>query len=325
MILGIDEAGRGPWAGPLVVGAVVLGGAEIDGLTDSKKLTKKKRELLEPLIYEMALGVGLGWVSAAELDEIGMSAALRLATIRAVQEITCTYDEIIIDGTVNFLKETGKGKYVKTMPKADLLIPSVSAASIVAKVARDRYMTEYGEKFPEYGFASHAGYGTAKHRAAIEVYGVTPEHRLSFAPLQKYTVEPLANKSTESRSLQSEESANSRPTTKSLGDAAESKVAAQLESDGHVVFARNWRTKFCEIDIVSVNDNTIYFTEVKYRKKASWGDGLAAITNKKQQQMRFAAELFAVKHPHFARYDQWLLAASVSGEDFTIDELIEID
>ena len=325
MILGIDEAGRGPWAGPLVVGAVVLGGAEIDGLTDSKKLTKKKRELLEPRIYETALGVGLGWVSAAELDEIGMSAALRLATIRAVQAVDCAYDEIIIDGTVNFLKDTGKGKYVKTMPKADLLIPSVSAASIVAKVARDRYMTEYGEKFPDYGFASHAGYGTAKHRAAIEAHGVTPEHRLSFAPLQKYTVEPLANKSTESRSLQSEESANSRPTTKSLGDAAESKVAAQLESDGHVVFARNWRTKFCEIDIVSVNDNTIYFTEVKYRKKANWGDGLAAITNKKQQQMRFAAELFAVKHPHFARYDQRLLAASVSGEDFTIDELIEID
>lgn len=325
MILGIDEAGRGPWAGPLVVGAVVLGGAEIDGLTDSKKLTKKKRELLEPLIYDIALGVGLGWVSAAELDEIGMSAALRLATIRAVQEITCTYDEIIIDGTVNFLKETGKGKYVKTMPKADLLIPSVSAASIVAKVARDRYMTEYGEKFPDYGFASHAGYGTAKHRAAIEVHGVTPEHRLSFAPLAKYAVGPLANKSTESRSLQSEESANSRPTTKSLGDAAESKVAAQLESDGHVVFARNWRTKFCEIDIVSIKDDAVYFTEVKYRKKANWGDGLAAITSKKQQQMRFAAELFAVKHPHFARYDQRLLAASVSGEDFTIDELIEID
>lgn len=346
MILGIDEAGRGPWAGPLVVGVVVLGGAEIDGLTDSKKLTKKKRELLEPLIYDMALGVGLGWVSAAELDEIGMSAALRLATIRAVQEVTCTYDEIIIDGTVNFLKETGKGKYVKTMPKADLLIPSVSAASIVAKVARDRYMTEYGEKFPDYGFASHAGYGTAKHRAAIEAHGVTPEHRLSFAPLQKYVsaasspVSSAKYPTTASRraslayaagearaadvAVDLPTNGSAIKTTKSLGDAAESKVAAQLESDGHVVFARNWRTKFCEIDIVSIKDDTVYFTEVKYRKEANWGDGLAAITNKKQQQMRFAAELFAVKHPQFARYDQVLMAASVSGEEFTIDNLFEL-
>jgi ribonuclease HII len=103
MILGIDEVGRGPWAGPLVVGAVVLGGAIIEGLTDSKKLTKKRREVLEKEIFMHAEAIGLGWVSAEEIDTIGLSEALRLATRRAVEQITVPYHEIIIDGTVNFL------------------------------------------------------------------------------------------------------------------------------------------------------------------------------------------------------------------------------
>lgn len=185
MILGIDEVGRGPWAGPLVVGAVVLGEVRIDGLTDSKKLSKKRREELARLIHDSA-AVGLGWVHAPEIDEIGLSASLRLATKRAVELITLPYHEIIIDGTINFLADTSKGSYVTTLAKADLLIPSVSAASIVAKVARDKYMALQDDVYPGYGFSSHVGYGTAAHRAAIENNGVTPLHRLSFAPLAKY-------------------------------------------------------------------------------------------------------------------------------------------
>ncbi|MCA9336942.1 ribonuclease HII, partial [Candidatus Saccharibacteria bacterium] len=167
MILGIDEAGRGPWAGPLVVGAVVLGGARIEGLNDSKKLTKKRREELYNQIKQQATSAA-GWVSAQELDDLGMSAALRLATRRAVEKIAAPYHEIIIDGTINFLADTSKGGYVTTLPKADSLIPSVSAASIVAKVERDRYMAKLDERHPGYGFAKHAGYGVAAHRAAIE-------------------------------------------------------------------------------------------------------------------------------------------------------------
>lgn len=186
MILGIDEVGRGPWAGPLVVGAVVLGNAEISGLTDSKKLTKKKRELLDVQIRDSVAGFGLGWVHADELDEIGLSASLVLATKRAVEQVTASYSEIVIDGTINFLKDTTKGRYVTTLPKADLLVPSVSAASIIAKVARDRYMADQDAIYPGYNFASHVGYGTAMHRLAIDELGVTPLHRLSFAPLAKY-------------------------------------------------------------------------------------------------------------------------------------------
>lgn len=186
MILGIDEVGRGPWAGPLVVGAVVLNNAVIDGLTDSKKLSKKQREHLSQLIIESNAEIGLGWVHPDELDKIGLSNSLIEATKRAVSQITSPYHEIIIDGTINFLKETNKSQYVTTLKKADLLIQSVSAASIVAKVARDQYMNEQALLYPEYGFSSNVGYGTAAHIAAIARSGVTPLHRLSFAPLAKY-------------------------------------------------------------------------------------------------------------------------------------------
>ncbi|MEI6053958.1 MAG: ribonuclease HII [Candidatus Saccharibacteria bacterium] len=186
MILGIDEVGRGPWAGPLVVGAVVLGNVIIEGLTDSKKLSKKQREHLDLQIREKAESFGLGWVSAGEIDDIGLSESLKLATRRAVEDIKAPYHEIIIDGTVNFLIDTNKGEYVRVMKKADLLEPSVSAASIIAKVARDNYMVEQSKIYPLFGFERHVGYGTLYHINAINLNGITPLHRLSFAPLKKY-------------------------------------------------------------------------------------------------------------------------------------------
>jgi ribonuclease HII len=332
MILGIDEVGRGPWAGPLVVGAVVLGGAEIDGLTDSKKLSKKRREELDILIREQAAGYGLGWVAAYELDEIGLSAALILATRRAVEQIKAPYHEIIIDGTINFLKETTKGRFVTTLAKADLLIPCVSAASIIAKVARDRYMTEQDAVYKGYKFASHSGYGTAAHRAAIEELGVTPLHRLSFAPLVKYRFAgPVVGSAPDSQTITFAESGaapldaarGSMATTKQIGDIAENEVANYLVRSGHEIMERNWKTKFCEIDIVSKYGDTVYFTEVKYRKKPDQGGGLAAITNKKQQQMTFAAEYYAVKYS-LNSFNLRLAAASVTGQPPVVEEFLEL-
>lgn len=184
MIVGIDEVGRGAWAGPMVVGAVLLGDADIPGLTDSKKLTKKQRERLDIEIRQKAVAIGLGWVSAKQIDTIGLSAALKLASRRALEHIRHDYKEIIIDGTIALIDDPR----VTLLPKADLLIPSVSAASIVAKVARDNYMRHLDEVFPGYKFSGHVGYGTAAHRVAIETLGVTPLHRLSFAPLRSYAV-----------------------------------------------------------------------------------------------------------------------------------------
>ena len=376
MILGIDEVGRGPWAGPLVVGAVILGGAEIEGLDDSKKLTKKRREVLDGVIREQAAAWALGWVSARELDDVGMSQALRLATRRAVKQIqsqckekNLAFDEIIIDGTVNFLADTALEQYVTVMAKADGLIPSVSAASIVAKVARDQFMAEQDAVYPGYGFASNAGYGVAKHRAAIERLGVTPLHRLSFAPLVKYA--RIAKIDVTSSSVEETEAGLLPPpteavkrsrgadvsaersrsisggdtseectleeddgesaicslvsfTTRAIGDAGEQTAADWLAADGHEIIARNWRTRYCEIDIVSVKDDVLYFTEVKYRKNDDFGGGLAAITAKKQRQMRFAAELFIAKHPQYEGRDMRMLAVAVD-EGQGIKRLVVVD
>lgn len=316
MILGIDEAGRGPWAGPLVVGAVVLGGVHIEGLTDSKKLTKKKREALYEDVIAKALAYSSGWVTAHELDVIGMSAALRLATRRAVEQIMVPYSEIIIDGTVNFLSDTGKGRYVQTMPKADLLIPSVSAASIIAKVERDNYMAALDEKYPGYGFGLHAGYGVAKHRVAIDDLGITPEHRLSFAPLVQYAPKSSA--------VDTKSSSDTSPkTTRRIGDEAESVAAEFLVSEGHGIVERNWRTKFCEIDIVSQKGDTVYFVEVKHRKDDKAGDGMAYITTKKLKQMQFAAKLYA-HNTRISETNLQLVAVATTGSPPQVVDYIEI-
>ena len=285
MILGIDEVGRGPWAGPLVVGAVVLPESHtIEGLTDSKKLSAKKRQQLDMLIREQAVGWGLGWVYASELDTIGLSAALKLATVRAVEAVRAPYHEIIIDGTINFLKETSKGPYVTLLPKADLLIPAVSAASIIAKVARDEYMAQQDTVYPEYGFGSHVGYGTARHRAALDTHGITPLHRRSFAPIAAL-VKSGASSTAPLRQPKT-------TTSKEIGDIAEQLVCTWLQGKGFRIIDRNWKTKQCEIDIIAEKKDVRYFLEVKYRSKLQNGDGVEAITPKKLNQMRFAAEFY---------------------------------
>ena len=178
--VGIDEVGRGCWAGPLVAGAVVLSNP-VAGLKDSKKLTKLARERLHGLITDSGAAVGLGWVTPAEIDEIGLTAAVRLAMERALAAIPIGYDEVIIDGNLNFLAHLPN---TRELIKADDLIPAVSAASIMAKVERDRYMTLMNLEYPEYGFDKHEGYGTATHLAALQQHGLTTLHRRSFKPVR---------------------------------------------------------------------------------------------------------------------------------------------
>lgn len=177
--VGIDEVGRGCWAGPVVAGAVILR-TPIAGLKDSKLLSKKRRELLTEQINNQALAVGLGWVEPAEVDELGLTAAVGLAMRRALDKITIAYDEIIIDGNHNFLKENPKSR---SLIKADATVPSVSAASIVAKVARDNFMIGASERYPDYGFESHVGYGTKLHLERLKLHGVSDLHRHSYKPI----------------------------------------------------------------------------------------------------------------------------------------------
>ena len=319
VILGIDEVGRGPWAGPLVIGAVVLPPGDQEwknNLTDSKKLTPKKREQLSEIILKESAAAALGWVSARELDAIGLSDSLKLATRRAVRQIRAQnvpFNEIVIDGTINFLANTTLEKYVTTLKKADFLVKEVSAASIIAKVARDNYMKELAQLYPDYGFEKHVGYGTAIHKAALEKYGPTPEHRTSFKPIAK-----LQNAAKPTNNSQ-----NPVKNTTKIGNRAEQIVADYLEDAGHAIITRNHKTPFYEIDIISTKDDKVYFTEVKYRKTHKTGSPLEAITQKKQQQMHYAAESF-LKYSNI-KLQPILAAAAVSGSDFHLEGWLPIE
>ena len=314
MILGIDEVGRGPYAGPLVIGACILGdwqnseNAEwIEKLTDSKKLSAKRREELYVLIKEKALATATGWVSSTEIDEVGLSEALRLATRRAVEQIQKTkvpFSEIIIDGTMNFLAGTKLEKYVSTLKKGDFLVKEISAASILAKVERDKYMAELDTVYPEYGFGKHVGYGTAAHQKTMEEFGLTPEHRRSFRPVR--------------------EIAEQKTTTKQLGDRGEQVVVDFLVAAGHEIVARNYKTKLFEVDIISRKAQVLYFTEVKYRSDHDFGEALDFIDKKKQQKMHLAVGGFMATHPEYADFRPTLAVAAVD-KDFNLEEWFELD
>jgi len=179
MIVGLDEVGRGCWAGPLVAGAVILG-ASAEGLKDSKQLSAKRREVLDKEIRECAIGYSLGWVEPAEIDVLGMTASVGLAFRRALDTIASNYEQIIMDGNINYFPDDRRAQAII---KADATVPAVSAASIIAKVARDRFMTEAAAQFPGYGFERHVGYGTSEHVAALRLHGICALHRRSFKPV----------------------------------------------------------------------------------------------------------------------------------------------
>lgn len=327
MIVGIDEVGRGAWAGPLVVAAVSLGGQTIDGLTDSKLLTKKKRERLSLEIKQIAPLVGIGWVSARDIDTIGLSAALKLAAQRAMRQIdTKSIEQIIIDGTIRLIDDPR----VTLMKKADLLVPSVSAASVIAKVARDHYMALCDDVFSGYGFTGHVGYGAAKHREAIENHGVLPIHRASFAPimyaLQRNEGAINSHMKKNGTHLQtdtddsSEGASTAAKDTTHVGKLAEQMAADYLVAQGYSIIDRNWKTRWCEIDIIATKHEVVHFVEVKFRRRVDQGGGLAAITPQKLRQMRFAAELWLQRNPNL---DARLSAIDVAGEDMVVMKMLE--
>ena len=180
-VCGIDEVGRGPLAGPVVAGAVILPpDCQILYINDSKKLSEKKREELYPIIMEQALAVGIGMVSPQRIDEINILQATYEAMREAIHNLSIKPDILLNDAVT--IPEVD----IRQVPivKGDAKSISIGAASIIAKVTRDRLMVEYDALMPEYGFASHKGYGTAAHIAALKTYGATPIHRKTF--IQKF-------------------------------------------------------------------------------------------------------------------------------------------
>lgn len=191
-VAGVDEAGRGPWVGPVVAGCVFFVNRNVDAkllenLNDSKKLSKKKREILFDLLHiEAEKGnvlIGIGEASAEEIDEINILNASFLAMKRAIENAKIKPDMVLIDGN---REPKDFGYKTKAIIKGDAKSYSISGASILAKVYRDRLMEDMAKKYPHYGFEKNAGYGTKVHIEGLEKYGITPEHRKSYAPIKAF-------------------------------------------------------------------------------------------------------------------------------------------
>ncbi|ESU33065.1 hypothetical protein G3A_08455 [Bacillus sp. 17376] len=181
-IAGIDEAGRGPLAGPVVAGAVILPeNFYLPGLNDSKKLTESKRDEYFEVIMSEALAFGVGMISAAEIDEINILQASKKAMLSAVDQLGITPDFLLIDAV-----KLDTPYPFEALIKGDSRSITIAAASVIAKVTRDRLMKELSIEFPHYGFGANKGYGTAEHFRAIKEHGVTNHHRKTFAPVREY-------------------------------------------------------------------------------------------------------------------------------------------
>ena len=184
VIVGIDEVGRGAWAGPLMVGAAILPrDKRVNGVRDSKMLTEKHREQLFDKVAAWCEAWAVGAATQQECDALGMAAAQKLAAERAIHALGVRPDAAVVDGKWDFVSP--HVRHVEMRVKADRVCLSVAAASILAKVTRDRMMDELDAIYPNYGFRQHKGYGTKQHQDALKKYGATPIHRKSFAPVHQ--------------------------------------------------------------------------------------------------------------------------------------------
>lgn len=182
LIAGVDEAGRGPLAGPVVAAAVILDARNpIQGLNDSKKLTALRREKLFDEIRAKALCCSVAQASVEEIDRLNILQATLLAMRRAVEGLRLKPAKVLVDGNRLPVLDV----LAEAIVQGDVTVPAISAASILAKVTRDRWCQELDERYPEYGFAGHKGYGTAEHLAALQAHGACPEHRKTFAPVTR--------------------------------------------------------------------------------------------------------------------------------------------
>jgi ribonuclease HII len=185
-VAGIDEAGRGPLAGPVVAAAVILRPrCRIEGIADSKVLTAEQRGTLSVAIRREALCFGIGWADRAEIDALNILQATFLAMRRALLAMTLVPDHVLVDGNqLPSLDGLGWSMTARAIVAGDASQPAISAASILAKTARDNYMNQMDTVYPAYSFATHKGYGTPDHQRRLELHGPCPLHRRSFAPLR---------------------------------------------------------------------------------------------------------------------------------------------
>ena len=273
-LAGIDEAGRGPLAGPVVSAAVILPqDIELPGVNDSKKISEKKREILYDDIHEKALCVGVGWADVAEIDEKNILQATYQSMRQAVGGLSINPEILLVDGKKADIKHFQQENIID----GDAKSLSIAAASIIAKVTRDRIMRQYDIVFPKYGFARHKGYGTKLHLAAITQRKATPIHRKSFNPI-----------------------AHNLPTmaylkrNRLLGKLGEQLAACQLIRNRHEIIEMNYNVpKAGELDIISRNRGDLVFTEVKTQTAGhGWGEPGSQIDEKKRDRIMNAVQQY---------------------------------
>ena len=267
---GVDEAGRGPLAGPVCAAAVLLPeGLVIPGLNDSKKLTAKKRDALYDIICESAVAFGIAFATVEEIEALNIKGATYLAMNRAIADMEPVPVLALVDGNDKNELDIPAIKVVK----GDSLCASIAAASVLAKVTRDRYMDDMDALYPQYGFEAHKGYGTAQHRAMLEKYGPCPIHRLSFL-----------NPKRKSEGL------------RGRGNLAEEAACGYLEGAGYKILSRNYSVPGGEIDIVAEESGITVFAEVKYRSGYIAGSGAESVTPRKQACLRRAAQAYLAEN-----------------------------
>ncbi|MFZ2537739.1 MAG: ribonuclease HII [Oscillospiraceae bacterium] len=261
LLCGVDEAGRGPLAGDVYAAAVILSpNCIIEGINDSKKLNEKKREELYDIIKAQAVSYCVGIATIAEIEEYNILQATFLAMNRAVDGLNIAPKLVLVDGNQNpHLKV-----HSRCVVKGDATSACIAAASILAKVERDRYMKKVAEQYPDYQFAKHKGYGTTLHYEMLDQFGISDVHRHSF--LKKY----LSGEKSES---------------KRRGDMGEQTTADYLKSKGYAILFCNYHSAYGEVDIIAQKDDIIAFVEVKSRKENSLLTPREAVSKAKQQKL----------------------------------------
>lgn len=321
-IAGVDEAGRGPLAGPVVAAAAILPPqVQIEGLNDSKKLSEQKREKLFDQIQSVALVIGVGEATPKEIDEHNIRNATHLAMRRALDQLSIPPDKVLIDGNAI----PGSRFSEMAIIGGDRKSISIAAASIIAKVTRDRLMVKYDQEYPQYGFSKHKGYGSADHLTALQKHGATPIHRKSFGGVPHTETlsevsEVFAEGIAAARNLEEltaiadtiaaaasdippqevtilrEQYLKRRTTLQKPGNRGEILAAEYLQKKGFTICERNFRAAGGEIDIIAQRENMRVFVEVKTATQTQFGDPKSWVTAKKQNQIITVANAYQNRH-----------------------------
>ncbi|MEW5761753.1 MAG: ribonuclease HII [Bacillota bacterium] len=277
LICGIDEAGRGPLAGPVVAAAVILRDVQgLEGLDDSKRLTPSQRERLACCIRRVAVAWSVRGATVTEINALNIFQATRLAMLRALAALTVPPDWVLIDGP-HPLRDLAIPQTPVT--GGDAISACIAAASVLAKVTRDRLMDELDRRYPVYGFKRHRGYPTPEHLEALNRYGPSPVHRTGFRPVGELLTRQ-----------------GSYVPRRCTGQVGEEAAAAYLEARGYTILCRNFRCREGELDLVALDGDILVFAEVKARRSLAFGLPEESVGPRKQARLRRLAKLFLAEN-----------------------------